>query len=52
RIGGTVHPFQSVRYVNGIRVHTIRLESVEINRGVKEEILRDKPAARIGPKVY
>jgi len=52
RVGKMLLPFQFVRYVGSVRVQTTRLESVEINRGVKEEILGDKPPASIGPKVY
>lgn len=51
-VGKVLQPFRSARYVNGVLTEVIQLESVEVNRGVKEEILRRKPAGKIGPKVY
>ncbi len=51
-VGKVLQPFRSARYVNGVLTEVVQLESVEINRGVKEEILRSKPPGKIGPKVY
>ncbi len=47
-----LHPFQSTRYVNGAQTQTTQIESIEINRGIKEEVLRERPPVTLGPKVY
>ena len=52
RTGDTFQPFQYSRYVSGSQIETTQVESVEINRGLKEQFLREKPPVALGPRVY
>jgi hypothetical protein len=52
RVGKVLFAFETTRYIDGVRTQITRYDSIEINRGVKETILHDKPAVRMGPKVF
>ncbi len=52
RVGSVLMSFQGRRFVNGTEVELTQIETVEVNRGIKDEFLRERPAATVNPKVY
>ncbi len=52
RVGEVLQPFSVASYRNGSQIDATQVESIEFNRGIKEEFLRERPAATVNPKVY
>jgi outer membrane lipoprotein-sorting protein len=51
-VAGVQQAFKSEYYEDGKKAQTIDVQRVEINRGVKESIFKDRPGTRIGPGIY
>ena len=52
RVGSVLMPFQVRRLLNNTEVELTQIETVEVNRGIKDDFLLDRPAATAKPKVY